>query len=121
MLRYFSLSALALLCGAGGPFAAELKILPADIPLSGPHAGQRLLVVREDGGKVLADLTGKAKVSSSNLAVAKVDEEGTVHAVGDGEAVLTATDGSGNTPAAAVFTVNWGDGQVQSFSGPGAK
>src|SRR5437660_6726862 len=93
MHRPLAIAAFTLLCTAGTSAAEELKILPADIPLTGPHAGQRLLVVREDGGKVLADLTGKAKVSSSDPAVAKVDEEGTVHAVGDGEAVLTATDG----------------------------
>ncbi len=94
MLRHLAITAFTLFCTASGAAAAELKILPADIPLTGPHAGQRLLVVREDGGKILADRTGKAKVASSNPAVAKVDEEGTVHAVGDGEAVLTATDGA---------------------------
>jgi Ca2+-binding RTX toxin-like protein len=34
--------------------------------------------------------------------------------------IVSAADGSGNVPATAVFTVNWGDGQVQSFTGPGA-
>jgi hypothetical protein len=94
MMRHLAITAFTLFCAASGATAAELKILPADIPLTGPHAGQRLLVVAEDRGQVLADLTGKAKVTSSNPAVAKVDEEGNVRAVGDGEAVLTATDGS---------------------------
>jgi hypothetical protein len=85
---------LTLLGTPGVSSAADLKILPADIPLTGPHAGQRLLVVSADGASVSADLTGKVKLTSSNPAVAKVDEEGTVRAVGDGEAVITTRDGA---------------------------
>src|SRR5690348_13191180 len=93
MLRPLAIAAFTLLCTAGGSAAADLKILPADIPLTGPHAAQQLLVVAEDGGRVTADLTAKARLTSSNPAVAKIDEDGSVRAVGDGEAVLTATDG----------------------------
>src|SRR2546425_1080552 len=93
MLRHLAIAAFTLLCTATGSAAAELKILPSEVPLTGPHAGQRLLVVSEDGGRVTADLTGKAKFASSNPAVAKVDEDGSVRAVGDGQAVVTATDG----------------------------
>jgi hypothetical protein len=93
MLRLLAIATFTLLCTAGGAAAADLKILPADVTLTGPHAGQRLLVVAEDGGKVTADLTGRAKFASSNPEVAKIDEDGTVRAVGDGEALVTATDG----------------------------
>jgi hypothetical protein len=94
MVRHLAIAALTLICTATNRApAAELKILPPEIALSGPHAAQRLLVVSEDGGKVDGDLTGKAKLTSSNPAVAKVDEDGTVRATGDGEAILTATDG----------------------------
>jgi hypothetical protein len=34
------------------PSAADLKILPGDITLTGPHASQRLLIAAEEGGTV---------------------------------------------------------------------
>src|SRR5262245_35175706 len=71
--------------------AADLQCLPAELTLTGPHASQRLLVLAEEGGKCIGDRTGQAKFASSNPAVAAVDESGTVRAVGDGEAVITAT------------------------------
>jgi hypothetical protein len=61
--------------------------------LSGPQAGQRLLVLSEAGGRVVADLTGQAKFRSADPAVAAVDESGAVRAVGDGETVITASHG----------------------------
>src|SRR5205085_4438635 len=44
-------------------------------------------------GKVDGDVTERAKFASSNPAVARVEEDGTVRAVGDGAAVITATEG----------------------------
>jgi hypothetical protein len=70
--------------------AAEVKILPPDILLTGPHAKQRLLVVVQEGGRVIADVTGKARLSSSKPAVAAIAKDATVQAAGDGEAILTA-------------------------------
>src|SRR5262245_56972513 len=84
-----ALPALLLLLAAAPLPAAELKVLPAEVPLSGPAAGQRLLVLTADNGRYVADRTAAAKFSSSNPAVAKVDEAGHVSAVGDGEAVVT--------------------------------
>ncbi len=75
--------------------AAELKLLPAEVSLTGPNAHQRLLVLAEDKG----DRTAEAKFSSSNLKVATVDEAGIVQAVGDGEAVITATHEGKQTTA----------------------
>jgi hypothetical protein len=71
--------------------AAEIKVLPADISLTGPHARQQLLVLSEAGGQLVGDLTDKAKFASSNPAVASVDEAGLVRAAGDGDALITAT------------------------------
>jgi hypothetical protein len=73
--------------------AADLKVLPSEVALTGPHASQRLLVLALAGGQVVGDLTERAKFASSNPAVASVDEDGVVWAVADGEAVLTATNG----------------------------
>src|SRR5438552_20901 len=73
--------------------AAELKVLPPQVVLTGPHATQRLLVVNEVTGKVGADLTGQAKLTSSNAAVVAVDAAGNLRAVADGEATITAAHG----------------------------
>jgi hypothetical protein len=73
--------------------AAEWKLLPADVTLTGPHASQRLIFVSEDGGKVVADRSPDAKFISSQPAVATIDERGVVRPVADGEAVITATHG----------------------------
>jgi hypothetical protein len=71
--------------------AAELKVLPSEVALTGPHGQQGLILVAEENGKVVADHTAKAKFTSSNPAVATVDEKGLVQAAGDGEAIVTAS------------------------------
>ncbi len=76
---------------AGAASAADLKIQPADVTLTGPHASQRLLVFTEETGQVIGDRTPQAKFTSSHPAVATVDAAGTVRAAGDGETTITAT------------------------------
>jgi hypothetical protein len=83
--------------------AADLKLAPSDVVLTGPHASQRLLALSKTVGKVDGDHTERAKFSSSNPAVAAVDDSGMVRAVGDGEAIITATEGS--TTATAIVRV----------------
>jgi hypothetical protein len=73
-----------------GVFAAELKILPADVTLTGPHASQRLLVLAEEKGQVIGERTPQAKFTSANPAVATVDASGVVRAAGDGETTIMA-------------------------------
>ncbi len=101
--RFFLVSGI-FFAGFGPVFGAELKVLPADVLLTGPHASQRLLVVRDTGGTIDADLTARAKFSSSNPAVARVDEAGVVRPAGDGEAIITAVWGD-LTAAAKVKAV----------------
>jgi hypothetical protein len=62
--------------------AADLKILPGDITLTGPHAAQRLLVAAEEAGAVVGDRTGQAAFTSADPAVAVVDG-GVVRPVGN--------------------------------------
>jgi hypothetical protein len=93
-MNRLSLVVVVSLMGSTPIRAADLKILPAELPLAGPHATQRLIVLSEESGKVNGDLTDHARFSSSNPAVATVDEAGTVRSVGDGAAVITATHGS---------------------------
>ena len=74
-----------------GAFAAELKILPTDVTLTGPHASQRLLVLAEEKGQVIGERTPQAKFTSANPGVATVDASGVVRAASDGETTITAT------------------------------
>lgn len=70
--------------------AADYQFLPAQSTLTGPQATQRLLVLTMSGGKVVGEATQRAIFTSSNPAVATIDPRGTVHAAGDGEAMVTA-------------------------------
>jgi hypothetical protein len=73
---------------------AELRLLPGDLTLTGPRASQRLLAVTVTGSTIDGDVTDKVAFQSSNPKVAKVDDEGILRAVGDGQAVITATRGT---------------------------
>jgi hypothetical protein len=84
-------------CGAG------ITILPNEITLTGPSATQRLIVLSIDAGKITGDLTDQAKFTSSNPAVATVNETGFVRAAADGSAVITAScGGKGSTAKVTV-------------------
>jgi hypothetical protein len=71
--------------------AAELKLYPSDIQLTGPRATQQLLVVADDAGQAVADRTSAARFTSTNPNVAVVDAAGLVRPVSDGETTITAT------------------------------
>ena len=98
MIVWGSLLPLCIGLGPSVAHAEELKILPADVTLTGPHASQRLLVVAEDNGQIAGDQTPQAKFSSSHPAIAAVDSAGVVRAAADGEATITAVvDGKQTT------------------------
>src|SRR5262245_24450635 len=88
-MNRYNLSALLFILAGAAP-AAELKLLPAEVVLTGPEASHRLLVVAEEGGKVVGDRTPLARFASSDEAVVRVNTRGVLEAVGDGEAVVTA-------------------------------
>ena len=73
--------------------AADWKVLPSSVALTGPHASQRVIFVSEESGKVVADRTPDAKFISSQPAVATVDQRGVVRPVSDGDAIITASHG----------------------------
>ncbi|MFL5339235.1 MAG: DUF1553 domain-containing protein [Gemmataceae bacterium] len=81
-------------------YAADVAVLPADVTLTGPHGRQQLLAVLQENGRVVGDRTATATFASSNPAVVAVDG-GELRAVGDGEAVVTATV-EGKTASAKV-------------------
>ena len=88
MKRSVLAAALALVPAAYVP-AADLRVLPPKVSLTGPHAVQRLLVVLNDGAETVADRTAQAKFSSSNPPIATVAADGTVRATADGETTIT--------------------------------
>ncbi len=92
MHRWLTLAIVYLL--ATQAFAGEIRILPAAVVLSGPHASQRLLAVRETGGQINADVTPKTTFTSSNPGMISIDAQGVVRARADGEATITALHGT---------------------------
>jgi hypothetical protein len=84
-------TAVSLLCFASPSIAADLRVLPQEVQLTGRNATQRVRVFAEEKGKLIADRSDDAKFASSNAKVATVDESGVVQAVGDGAATIIAT------------------------------
>ncbi|HLJ96357.1 MAG TPA: DUF1553 domain-containing protein [Gemmataceae bacterium] len=94
MLRILTTAALFLGISWSHAGAAELELFPADFVLTGPRAKQQLLVLAVADGQVIGERTDQMKFASSNPSVATVDAAGIVRAIGDGEAILTATQDS---------------------------
>ena len=85
-----SLLACSLLVTQGPP---SLQIQPSTVTLTGPQATQRLIVLRSENDKIVADVTDRAEFFSSNPKIATIDEGGVVQAVGDGETNISAAQG----------------------------
>src|SRR5262245_46712349 len=94
----YTLCALIVLSGVPAS-AAELRVYPPEVPVSGPNRVQQLLVVEEQDGRVVADYTAAAKFATSNGSVATVDASGLVTASGKGEATITVTVGGRSVTA----------------------
>ena len=106
---------LLVLIALGSPLAAaDLRIEPPAVPLSGPAASQQLLVVAAADGRAVADRTADAEFASDKPSVATVDAAGVVRSVGDGEAVVTATV-DGTTAAVKVRVTKANDAVAWSF------
>jgi hypothetical protein len=104
----------ALLLAAVPASAADLKLYPADVPLTGPRAAHQLLLVEEDGGNAVADRTAGAKFSVADSRVAAVDDTGLVRPVGDGETTVTAT-ANGKSATAKIRVTKAKDPTPPSF------
>src|ERR1051326_5277307 len=73
--------------------STSISLLPTQTTLAGSKATQRLLVEANRNGENTGDLSSKATFATSNLKVATVGADGVVHAVGDGNAIITAKIG----------------------------
>ncbi len=100
------MQALILIAAAFSPCAdaassPSVAIAPPTIPLTGPRATQRLLVLDANAGRAIADRTADAAFTSSAPTICTVDASGIVHAADDGTATVTATV-NGRTATATV-------------------
>ncbi|HEY1375318.1 MAG TPA: DUF1553 domain-containing protein [Gemmataceae bacterium] len=109
-----TLTLIAALAFSGAAGAAELTVAPATVPLAGPRASQRLLVLDAEAGRAVADRTADAAFTSSNPAVCTVDAAGVVRAAGDGTATVTATV-AGRTATATVTVAKAKEPAVPDF------
>jgi hypothetical protein len=84
-----------------------LALLPAQITLHGAQATQRLLVEAQREGAFVGDLSGRATFASSAPGVVQVGKDGTLTALKDGRATITASVG-GQKATATVNVVGTG-------------
>lgn len=89
----FALLALAALLAPHIARAADLRAYPTEVSIGGPNRAQQLVVVEEENGRAVRDLTSSAKFTSSAESVANVDASGVVTGLKDGEAKVTVTVG----------------------------
>jgi hypothetical protein len=87
----------------------SFELIPPKSTLAGPHASQQLLVESVANARFTGDKTTSAKFTSSNPAVATVDEKGIVQPVADGEVTITATTGGSSATATVVISRMSGD------------
>jgi hypothetical protein len=90
------LLSLAALQFAPGAFAADLRVYPSEVSLAGPGRTQQLLVVEEENGRVVRDVTALAKFThgkGKGGPVIKVDATGLITAIDGGDFKITATVG----------------------------
>ncbi|QVL30707.1 DUF1553 domain-containing protein [Telmatocola sphagniphila] len=104
---FFGLSAVQVL-------AADLRILPSEVTLTGPGASQKLLIVEEEKGRVIAEKTAGVTLVSSNTKVAVIDK-GTLQAVGNGNVIVTAKTSDGKTATAKVLVLKAEQNAPPSF------
>ena len=101
MPRLFAWIVVVLLAGAAGAPTAdtpadpsELVILPDAVVLRGQGSRQQVIVEARTGTTFTGNRTGTSTFTSSNPNVATVDAAGTVAAVSDGRAIITARNGA---------------------------
>ena len=114
-LRLWAFVGLVAVCApVRGADDAGYALIPEKSTLSGPHARQQLLVESVAKQQLTGDKTEAAKFTSSDPAVATVDESGTVRPVKDGEVTITAAVGDKSSTAVVAVTGMAGE-SLRSF------
>jgi hypothetical protein len=104
-----------LLCAPAGVIAdSSYALIPASTTLSGGQSHQQLLLERVADGHFVGDKTRDAKFSTSDSAVAAVDNAGIVRPVRDGTATISATI-DGQSASATVVVEKMDDSAGRSF------
>ena len=94
---------LVVVCVVGFSAAAQVAAIPHAIALTRAGQSHRVIVEARSGDLWTGDVTERASFASSDANVATVDAQGHITAVGNGEAVVTATvDGQATTVAVRV-------------------
>jgi hypothetical protein len=92
--------------------AADLRVYPAEIRIGGPNRSQQLLVVEEENGRAVRDVTALAKFEipkGKGDPVAKVDAGGLVTAIDGGDFLITVTSGTRNVKVGGSVAGKAGD------------
>lgn len=97
------LTVLALLGGTAGFAHAQLQVSPTAVLLDGPESTQQLLVTLKAGG-VARDFTRGASYSVSDPSIARVDANGLVEPVAEGETRIAIRQGDQSTSVALRVT-----------------
>ena len=69
--------------------ASEIRLLPASIQLSGPHAQHRVLVESFEAGVATGPAAGQFQLKSSDPEVVRVDQNNVLIPTGNGQAKIT--------------------------------
>lgn len=115
MLNRFGLTVFAIALLTRYTTAAPIEIFPNAVHLRHADDRQQLLAVEMDVDRSVADWTREAKFIVDNPSVARVDENGVVLPVGDGETVVLCEAG-GRTVEATVVVTGTGSPHVWSFA-----
>ncbi len=91
MKQYAILLVTVVLCFCGNTRGNELRIVPPQVTLDNKVTKQRLAVFLTKDGKVVKDVTAKAKFKSSAPTSVEVNQSGIVLAVTNGQATITAS------------------------------
>jgi len=80
------------LCVVGVPSHADtLAILPETLALRGAKTTQKILVEQRSGTQWTGDHTARAAFATSDSKIVTIDKTGTIRAIGDGTATVSAT------------------------------
>ena len=97
-----ALGSLVPLLALAATAAADVRILPPEIRLTGPEASQKLLLERVAGPRLTGPASGDVEWSSSNPAIARV-EDGVVVPVANGTVQITGKSADGSATADVVI------------------